>query len=92
MVIQLKAIGDLRDYIGQEPQAVELKENATLADLLAEIDVRWGKALPQYLWDSSQKKFRGAVFFLINEEVVKDLQTPLQDGLRIDLLKAIVGG
>ena len=92
MVVQLKAIGDLRDYIGKEPQAVQLKEHATLADLLLAIDERWGAALPHYLWDAAQKKFRGAVFFLINEEVVRDLRTPLADGTQIALLKAIVGG
>ncbi len=92
MVIHLKGIGDLRDYIGKEPQAVELKDGATLSDLLLAIDNRWGKVFPYYLWDASQKQFRGAVFFLINKEVVKDMQTPLQDGLQINLLKAIVGG
>jgi len=92
MVVHLKAIGDLRDYIGKEPQAVELREGATLADLLAAIDEHWGKVFPRYLWDVSQRQFRGSVFFLINQEVVKDMRTPLQDGLRIDLLKPIVGG
>ena len=92
MKIRLRTIGDLRDYFGREPTEIELKEGATLRDLQLAIDARWGGILPAYLWDRNAMQFRGAVFFLINKEVVQDLQTPLQDGLQIDVIKALVGG
>ena len=91
MKILLRSIGDLRDYFGRDPQEIELKENATLKDLLQAIDEQWGSALPPYLWDRANKRFRGSVFFLINKEVIQDIHTPLRDGLPIDLMKALVG-
>jgi len=92
MRIFLRSIGDLRDYFGREPQEIELNEIATLRDLLVVIDERWSKTLPPYLWDAPNKRFRGPVFFLINKEVAQDLNTPLRDGLQIDLMRALVGG
>ena len=92
MKIFLRSIGDLRDYFGREPQEIELNEMATLRDLLLAIDDHWGKTLPPYLWDSPNKQFRGPVFFLIKKEVAQDLNTPLRDGLQIDVMRALVGG
>ena len=92
MKIWLKSIGDLRDYFGREPQEIGLDEKATLWDLLLMIDERWGEELPGYLWDAKKKHFRGSVFFIINEEVVQDLQTPLQDTSQVTLFRAMSGG
>jgi len=92
MKVYLRSIADLRDYFGRAPQEIELEEAATLQDLLLAIDRRWGGNLPSYLWDPAQKQFRGPVYFLIDQEVVQDMRTPLQDGLQIDLIKALVGG
>ena len=92
MKVRIRSIGDLRDYFGRDPQEIDLKENATLRDLVLAIDDRWGKTLPPYLWDASKKQFRGPVFFLINKEVAQDLDRPLQDGLQVDLMRALVGG
>lgn len=92
MKILLRSIGDLRDYFGKEPQEIVFEENATYYDLLSAIDSAWGTKLPPYLWDTKKKQFKGPVFFLLNKEVVMDLNTPLQDGSRVDLLRALVGG
>ena len=92
MKIWLKSIGDLRDYFGREPQEIGLDEKATLWDLLLMIDERWGEELPGYLWDDKKKHFRGSVFFIINEEVVQDLRTPLQDKSQVTLFRAMSGG
>jgi molybdopterin converting factor small subunit len=92
MKIWLKSIGDLRDYFGREPQEISLDEKATLRDLLLMVDERWGEELPGYLWDPKKKYFRGSIFFIINEEVVQDLQTPLQDKSQVTLFRAMSGG
>ena len=92
MKIWLKSIGDLRDYFGREPQEIGLNDKATLWDLLLMIDERWGEELPGYLWDSKKKHFRGSIFFIINEEVIQDLQTPLQDKSQVTLFRAMSGG
>ena len=92
MKIWLKSVGDLRDYFGRGPQEIVLDEKATLQDLLLTIDERWGKELPGYLWDSKNKHFRSSVFFIINEVVVQNLNTPLQDESQVTLFRAISGG
>jgi len=92
MRIRLTSIGDLRDYFGREPQEIELDSGTTLQDLLLVIDNYWGAVLPSYLWDAREKCFRGPVFFLINKEVVQDMQTSLQDGLEVQIMRALVGG
>jgi len=92
MKVWLKSVGDLRDYFGREPQEIHLGEKATLQDLLLIIHERWGDNLPGYLWDSKKKHFRGSVFFIINEKVVQDMGTPLQDESPVTLFRAISGG
>ncbi len=92
MRIFFKPIGDLRDYFGREPQEIELPDHAVVRDLLEVIAERWGSALPTYLWDVQQRAFRGAVFFVVDGKVLKDLDAPLQDGLEVTLLKALSGG
>jgi molybdopterin converting factor small subunit len=92
MKIKLKSIGDLREYFGREPQEIDLATGATFADLLVEIDKRWGAALPSYMWNAEEKRFNGPVFFLIDKEVVLDMQTKLQDGLEVRIMRALAGG
>ncbi|MFN3308626.1 MAG: MoaD/ThiS family protein [Anaerolineales bacterium] len=92
MKVILKPIGDLRDYFGREPQEIELPHQAVVRDLLEVIAERWGNFLPTYLWDVQNRAFRGAVYFVVNGKVLKDLDSPLHDGLEITLLKALSGG
>jgi len=92
MKVHLKSIGDLRDYFGRATQEVELADGSSFEDLLAAIGERWGSHLPHYLWNAEKNRFRGAVFFLMSEQVVQDLGSPLEDGGEVVLLKAISGG
>lgn len=92
MKVLLKSIGDLRDYFGKEPQEIALAEGATFYDLLTAIDVIWGMKLPAYLWNPVSKRFKGPVFFLINKQVVMDLNSPVPAGCTIELLRALAGG
>jgi molybdopterin converting factor small subunit len=92
MKIRLKSIGDLREYFGREPQEIDVANGSTFEDLLIEIDERWGATLPAYMWNAEEKRFRGPVFFLIDKEVVLDMNTKLQDGLEVRIMRALAGG
>lgn len=92
MRIILKPIGDLRDYFGREPLEFELPENAMSKDLLTIIGEGWGPKLPAYLWDVQKGAFRGAVYLVVDNKVIQDLNTPLHDGIEVVLLKALSGG
>jgi hypothetical protein len=92
MKIHLKAVGDLREYFGREPQEIELREGAVLGDLLDSIDDRWGRLLPPYMWDAQRQRFRGAIYFLLGGQVEQDLSTCLDDGREVVVLRALSGG
>jgi molybdopterin converting factor small subunit len=92
MIIRLKSIGDLRDYLGREPQVIEMPEGAVFRELLMLIGKRWGDVLPSFMWDAEQQRFRGAVYFVVDKQVVQDMDMPLMDGQEIALLRALSGG
>jgi hypothetical protein len=92
MKVGLKAIGDLRDYLGRGVQEIDLDEGARVTDLLHAIELRWGAGLPPYLWDSRMHKFRGPVVLVIDKRTVQDVDTPLNEGIEIIVMKAIAGG
>jgi molybdopterin converting factor small subunit len=92
MRIQLEAVGDLREYFGKALQEIELTDGASFGDLQALIGSRWGDKLPGYMWDAEKQQFRGAVFFVLDKHVVQDLDTPLEDGGEVMLVRAISGG
>jgi sulfur carrier protein ThiS len=92
MNVVLKAIGDLKDYLGKEPREVELPQNARVRDLLKYIEQHWGAGLPAYLWDFKKHQFRGPIVLVINKKAVQDLEAPLQDGIEISIMRAIAGG
>ena len=92
MKVYLKSIGDLRDYLGREPREIELPPGALFGELLALIGERWGRALPPFIWDAEKQQFRGAVFFVVDKQVVQDMSMPLKDGQEIALMRALSGG
>jgi molybdopterin converting factor small subunit len=92
MRIHLKCIGDLRDYLSRETQEIDLANGSSFSDLLSTIAERWGGRLPPYLWDPQEHRFRGAVFFVIDKQVVQDLYAPLEDGSEVILMRALSGG
>ena len=92
MRIRLKTVGDLREYFGKAPQEIELADGASFADLQAFIGSRWGGKLPRYMWDVEKQQFRGAVFFVLDKHVVQDLDTALENGGEVMLVRAISGG
>jgi sulfur carrier protein ThiS len=90
--IRLKAIGDLREYFGRDPQEIELPENATTQELLDAVGARWGSVLPGYLWDAEKRTFRGPVFLTVQGKVIDSQKAPLQDGLEVTVVRALAGG
>ena len=92
MRIHLKCVGDLRDYVSRETQVIDLTDGASLGDLLSTIGERWDANFPPYLWDAEKKRFRGAVFFVIDKQVVQDLAETLQEDSEVVLIRALSGG
>ncbi len=92
MRVSLKAIGDLRDYFGRDPEIIELPEGAVAQDLLNAIHARWGASLPAYLWNQQTHQFKGPVLLVVDKKAIRDLTFPLADGIEINLFRAVAGG
>jgi len=92
MKITFAAMGDLREYLDREPQTVELPDQATVQDLLSWIEETQIGRLPAYLWDAEKHAFRGPVYLIANKKVILDQDMPLNDGMTIHLMRAMVGG
>jgi len=92
MKVIVKGIGDLKDYFGKEPREVELPQPACIRDLLMSIEQLWGTRFPPYLWDFEKHQFRGPVALVVNGKVVQNLDTPLQEGIEINIMRAVAGG
>ena len=92
MKITFVSVADLREYFGRAPVELQLPAGATLRDVLAEVDQRWGAQLPGYLWDREQQSFRGPIFLLLNKKVVRDFGAALCDGQEVVVMHALAGG
>ena len=92
MKVIVRAIGDLREYLGREPQEIELAANSSAQDLLLAIELRHGAGLPGYLWDFQKHQFRGPVVLVVDKKAIQDFETELEEGSEITVMKAVAGG
>jgi molybdopterin converting factor small subunit len=92
MKITLKGLGLLRDYLGHEPQEVELSDNSAIKDLLRWIEEHHGSRFPAYLWDFQKHQFRGPVVLVINDKMTLDPSAPLTEGTEVSVMYAVAGG
>lgn len=92
MLVTLRGIGHMREYLGDEPHAVDLPEGATLGDLLIRIEQDFKEQLTGSIWNWEGHRFRGPVVIVLGGRIVKDRTTPLQDQQEVCIHKALVGG
>ena len=92
MKIKLQGMGYLREFLGREPQSVELHENSTLKDLLEWIGTHHAERFPPYLWDATQHQFRGPIMLVVDGKMTVDTSTPLREGLEVNVMYAVAGG
>jgi hypothetical protein len=92
MRITLEGTGELKEFIGEEFQEIELHDNAVIGDLLSVIDEKWGLIFPPHIWDIKRQKFRGPVILVVNKIPTRNMNLRLTDGDHILLVKAMVGG
>lgn len=91
MIVNVRAFGPLKHYLGEDRQQVELPEGATLQDLMYVVDTNWSKILPPQLWDIEKKRLNG-VIILVDSTPVQELDTPLEENQEVHLVKIMVGG
>ncbi len=93
MKVIIRAVGDLREYLGKGPQEIEIApEGSNVQDLLTAIETRFGAGFPAYLWDFQKHQFRGPVVLVINGKAIQDFKTVLEEDIEITIMKAVAGG
>jgi MoaD family protein len=78
----------LRSYT--EQQAVVDADGATVAAVLEDLDARYPGL--RFRMVDEQNQIRKHMKVFVNEESVRDLSTPLQEGDEVTIMQALSGG
>jgi sulfur carrier protein ThiS len=92
MRVCVKALGQMKQFLGEGSLEIELPEEATVKDFLRFLHENWRERFPAYLWNAKQRRFRGPVVIMVDRNVVRDPDTRLSDLCEIELHKVVVGG
>ncbi|UCF98439.1 MAG: MoaD/ThiS family protein [Spirochaetaceae bacterium] len=92
MQVNVKAMGQMKHFLGEGSREVELPEEATVEDFLRFVHENWRGCFPAYLWNAKQRRFRGPVIIMVDRKVVRAPGTRLSDHCEIELHKVVVGG
>jgi MoaD family protein len=89
--VKVGVIFTLKEILGGNNHEIELKENSTLNGLLKKLSDCYGEKFKKQLFDpkTGEVKFYRIV---LNGRQCTDLETPLNDGDRIDFYPAMAGG
>lgn len=92
MNVTLRAKGVMGRYLGTDPIEIVLPEKAALRDLFEYFHNRLSSRVPDFIWITEEKRFRGPVVVTIGGKVVRDMNSPLEAGMEIQIFKGFVGG
>ena len=83
--------GILSEWMGTRTASFDLPAGATFSDLMKEIGRRYGRKMPDQLWNKENNTFK-KVRAHGRERVIASADTPLLDGEKIQFLLMIAGG
>jgi molybdopterin converting factor small subunit len=92
MKVTITFLGLLREYIGQETVVMDFCHGAVYGDLLREIDVRYGKRLPESLWDKQACQFMPGILSVGEGRDLEEKDTALKEGENISIVVHMAGG
>ena len=92
MRVYVKALGQMKQFLGEGSREIELPEEATVEDFLRFMHENWRERFPAYLWNVQQRRFRGPVIIMVDSKVIRGPDTRLSDQCEIELHKVVVGG
>ena len=81
MQVNVKAVGQMKQFLNEGSREIELPGEATVEDFLRFVHNNWRKRFPTYLWNAK-----------VDREVVRDPGIRLAEQCEIALHKVIVGG
>jgi molybdopterin converting factor small subunit len=84
--------GILSEWVGVSQAEIDLPEEGTFSDLLAEIRRTYGRNMPQQLWNEEQNAFHKAVWAMRGQEKLVDPAARLKNGEEVRFLLTLAGG
>jgi molybdopterin converting factor small subunit len=92
MKINVLFHGMLSDYMGTGGADFALREGSNLGDLLYLVGRRYGRKIPEQLWDKEKNAFVRSVWAMRGNEKIQNLNEPLKDGEKVRFLLMQAGG
>lgn len=92
MHVTVTFVGILAELIQEGSFEVHFPGEATYRDLLDEIWNRFGRSIPDSLWEREENRFNEPIFALAGGEAVDSPDTPLKNGEEVKFLTLIAGG
>jgi len=84
--------GILSEWVGVPWAEIDLPEDGTLSDLLAEIRRTYGPNMPKQLWNEEQSSFNDAVWAMRGQERLVDPTARLKNGEEVRFFLSLAGG
>jgi molybdopterin converting factor small subunit len=92
MKVNVQFQGILADWVGTRSASIELQPVAMLAHLMEEIRRRYGEHMNEGLWDQDRNTFKSQIVPISDGEILRSLETPLEDGEEIRFFIMAGGG
>lgn len=95
MRVKVHYISLVKSYTNKSQDEITLNEGSTIANLLDQIAVTYGKQFASEVYNPAKKEMKAAFVAMINGVLMDQLQginTPLKDGDNIILMSLMTGG
>jgi len=92
--VNVQFFASARELVGTRGEALELRDGATVKDLLELLARNHGQGLRDYLYDPKSGELRKSIQLLIGDRVISQtggLATPLTDGCVFALIPPVGG-
>jgi len=92
MTVKAIFYGILSEWVGEKEAEFELPEGATYGWLLKEIGLRFGKIMPEMLWDRLKNDFSAPVLALSSNGRINSEESPLDENEVVTFMLKVGGG
>lgn len=92
MTVKAIFYGILSEWVGEKEAEFELPAGATYSQLLKEIGLRFGKIMPEMLWDRLKNDFSAPVLALSSNGRINSEESPLEENEEVTFMLKVGGG
>lgn len=92
MKIKTIFYGILSEWAGEKEAEFDIPEGATYGRLLQEIGLRFGRKLPEILWDQVKNDFSAPVLAISSNGMINSHDSPLEEDEQVMFMLKVGGG